>query len=151
MFKKLLALSILLMFMAHISISQEAMIINDAWVREVPPGSSVSAAYMTIQNKGNDDQLIAISSDFSETAELHTSKVDDSGVATMEMINVLDIPSGKTVELKPGGMHIMLIGIKEPLVGKESVNLKLEFNQAGDIQIEVPVKKSAGNTYHHHN
>lgn len=151
MFKKVLVLSILLMFMAHIAISQEVMIINDAWLREVPPGSSVSAAYMTIQNKGNDDQLIAISSDVSETAKLHTSKVDDSGVATMEMINVLDIPSGKTVELKPGGMHIMLIGLKESLVGKESVNLKLHFNQAGDIQMEVPVKKSAGNTHHHHN
>ncbi len=151
MFKKISVLSILLIFMAQIVISQETMIINDSWVREVPPGSSVSAAYMTIQNKGNDDQLIAISSDVSETAELHTSKVDDSGVATMEMVNVLDIPSGKTVELKPGGMHIMLIGLKESLVGKESINLKLEFSEAGYINVEVPVKKSAGNTHHHHN
>jgi len=149
MFKKVLVLSILLMFIAQIAISQETMVINDAWAREVPPGSSVSAAYMTIHNKGNDDQLIAISSDVSENAELHTSKVDDSGVATMEMIHVLDIPSGKTVEFNPGGMHIMLIGLKESLVGKESINLKLEFSGAGDIQIEVPVKKSAGNTHHH--
>jgi copper(I)-binding protein len=150
MIKKISVLSILLMFVAQIAISQETIIINDAWVRGVPPGSSVSAAYMTIQNKGDDDQLIAISSDVSENAELHTSKVDDSGVATMEMINVLDIPSGQTVEFKPGGMHIMLIGLKESLVSKEIINLTLEFSKAGRIQTEVPIKKSAGEPHHHH-
>jgi len=151
MFKKISVLSILFIIMAQIAISQETMIINDAWVREVPPGSSVSATYMTIQNKGDDDQLIEISSDVSENAELHTSKVDENGVASMEMIKVLEIPAGKTVEFNPGGMHIMLIGLKESLVGKESINLTLEFTEAGEMQIEVPVKKSAGESHHHHN
>ena len=151
MFKKISILSILLMIVAQIASSQETMIINDAWVREVPPGSSVSAAYMTIQNKGSDDKLIAISSDVSESAELHTSKVDDNGVASMEMVKVLEIPSGNTVEFKPGGMHIMLIGLNESLVGKESIDLTLDFSEAGEMQIVVPVKKSAGESHHHHN
>jgi len=155
--KKTLSLGIIFLALAQFSyaennnIIKDKIIINDAWVREVPPGTSVSAVYLTIENKGDDDKLVGMSSEAAENAELHTSKVDENGVATMEMIKILDIPSDNAVELEPGGMHIMLIGLKESLVGKESVNLKLVFDEAGDIVIEVPVKKvGQGGHKHHH-
>lgn len=146
---KVVLLSILFLALAQFVYAEDQIVIKDAWVREVPPGTSVSAVYMTIENKGPSDKLVAISSEVSEAAELHTSKVDENGVATMELIKVLDIPSDSTAELEPGGMHLMLIGLKESLVGKKDVNLKLTFNKAGVVMIEAPVKKSAQMDHHH--
>jgi copper(I)-binding protein len=79
------------------------------------------------------------------------SKVDEDGVATMEMIKILDLPGGEAVELKPGGMHIMLIGLKESLVGKDRVKLNLNFEKSGVVKVEVPVKstKNSGSGHHH--
>ena len=140
----------LIMFaLAQFSYAGDLIEIENAWVREVPPGSSVSAAYMTINNKGEEDKLVGISSDISENVELHTSEVDENGVATMDMIKILVIPSGKTIELNPGGMHIMLIGLKDRLVDKESVSLKLTFEKSGEIMIKAPVKKSNMDTHMH--
>lgn len=135
--------------LAQFSYAGDFIKIDNFWVRDVPPGSSVSAVYMTINNNGEDDRLLAISSDISENAELHTSMVNENDVASMELMKVLDIPSGETVELKPGGMHIMLIGLKESLVDKKSVNLELTFEKAGLIDIEIPVKRSNHETHIH--
>jgi len=148
--KKIFLLGIFFVILAQLCYADDNIVIKDAWVREVPPGTSVSAVYMTIENKGPSDKLVAISSEVSKAAELHTSKVDENGVATMELIKVLDIPSDSTIELEPGGMHLMLIGLKESLVGKKAVNVKLVFDKSGVVTIEVPVKKSAQMDHHHH-
>lgn len=148
--KKTLSVGIFLILLTLFSYADDSILINDAWVREVPPGTSVSAVYMTIENKGGPDKLVDISSKVADKAELHTSKVDENDVATMEMIEVLEIPSDSKIELEPGGMHLMLIGLKESLVGKESVKLQLEFDKAGVVIVEVPVKKSAQIHHSHH-
>ena len=148
--KKTIVALILFFVLAQFSFAQDNIVISDAWVREVPPGTSMSAGYMTIENNGDeDDKLVSMSSKAAESAELHISKVDNNDVATMEMIEVLDIPSNNSIELEPGGMHVMLIGLKESLVGKDSVDLKLVFEKAGEVMIEVPVKKSAQMDHHH--
>ena len=149
--KKTLLPLILFLALAQFSYAEDSIVISDAWVREVPPGSSVSAGYMTIENKGkNDDKLINLSSDIAESTELHKSKVSEDGVATMEMIEILELPEGESVELKPGGMHIMLIGIKESLIGEESVSLKLVFDKAGEVVVEAPVKSTRNPADGHH-
>lgn len=150
--KKLILPLILLFTLAQFSYAEDSIVISDAWVREVPPGTSVSAVYMTIENKGDQhDKLIGMSSDVAESAELHISKVDENGVATMEMIKMLDLPRGEAVEFKPGGMHIMLIGLKESLVGKDSVKLNLKFEKSEVVEVEAPVKstKNSGSMHHH--
>ena len=150
--KKTIVALILFFVLAQFSFAQGNIVISDAWVREVPPGTSMSAGYMRIENNGDeDDKLVSMSSKAAESAELHISKVDNNDVATMEMIEVLDIPSNNSIELEPGGMHVMLIGLKESLVGKDSVDLKLVFEKAGEVMIEVPVKKGQpGGHKHHH-
>lgn len=150
--KKILLSLIIFFALVQFSYAEDNIAISGAWVREVPPGTSVSAGYLTIENKGkHDDKLISLSSDIAETTELHISKVDENGVATMEMIEILELPEGESVELKPGGMHIMLIGIKESLVGKDSVKLKLNFEESGDVTVEAPVKspRSPAGGHHH--
>lgn len=151
--KKIFLSLVLFLSLVHFSYSEADIVITDAWVREVPTEATVSAAYLTIENKGDmADKLMAISSDAAENVEIHMSSVDKKGVAKMEMIKILELPAGEKVELKPGGMHFMLIGLKEPLVGKEKVNLILSFEKAEEINIQVPVKsiKNSGEDHHHH-
>lgn len=151
--KATILFAILYLILAPFTIAEDKIAITDAWVREVPPGSSVSAAYLTIKNTGSEaDKLNAISSDAAENVEIHRSSVDGQGVAKMEMIKVLELPAGEKVELKPGGMHLMLIGLKESLVGKDKITLILDFDESDNVSIEVPVKssKDSGEVHHHH-
>lgn len=143
----------MLMFFAfvHFSYAEADIVVSDAWVREVPPGATVSAAYMTLVNRGDQiDKLTGISSGAAENVELHISKVDDNGVAKMERVYMLELPVGETVLLKPGGMHLMLIGLKGPL--SDTVTINFSFEESGDIKVEVPVKssKDSGEVHHHH-
>ena len=118
--KKILISVILLFMTAVYSHGQNDIGVKDAWVREVPPASNVTAVYMIIENQGNeDDKLVGVSSEISGSAEIHVTTIDDRSVAKMEMKKEIEIPRGETVELKPGGTHIMLIDLKEPLNGKD--------------------------------
>lgn len=149
--KKILLPIILIFALVQFSYAEDNIVISDAWVREAPPGTSVSAGYMTILNNGmEDDKLIGMSCDIAESTELHISKVDENGVATMEMIKILELPEGESVELNPGGMHIMLIGLKESLVGKDSIVLNLNFEKSGNVKVEVPVKSGRNPAGRHH-
>lgn len=134
--------------------AQEAITVTEAWVREVPPSSTLTAAYMNIANNGGeDDKLVSVSSTAAETTEIHLSSVDDKGVAKMEKVNEVAVPAGGTAELKPGGYHIMLIGLKEPLTDKENVEIVLEFEKAGKITVNAPVKgmdKQSHEDHSHH-
>lgn len=143
--------TILSLTFIQFALAEDNIIISDAWIREVPPGVTVSAAYMTLNNRGNQaDKLTAITSDATENVELHISSVNEKGVAKMERIKALEIPAGESVELKPGGMHLMLIGLKGPL--EDSVTINFSFEGSGDIRVEVPVKKTkdSGEVHHHH-
>ncbi|MEQ9619226.1 MAG: copper chaperone PCu(A)C [Deltaproteobacteria bacterium] len=134
-------ISMMLVFLtAGFSHAENRIAIKDAWVREVPPASSITAVYFTIENQGNeDDKLVDVSSEISGSAEIHVTTVDDKSVAKMEMKKEIDIPKGETIELKPGGAHIMLIDLKEPLTDKNEIDLDLTFAKAGDVEIKAVV------------
>lgn len=124
-----------------LSYAEENITVSDAWVREVPPSSTVTAAYMKITSNGaQDDRLVGVTSQLSDTAEMHISTVDENGVARMSQVEGIDIPKGGTVELKPGGYHIMLIGLKGPLAGQESAELILNFKNAGEVKVDAQIK-----------
>lgn len=139
--KKVFVSIIILFFTAGFSNAESGIAVKDAWVREVPPASSVTAVYMIIQNLGhNDDKLVGVTSDISGSAEIHVTIVDDKGVAKMQMKNEIDIPKGETIELEPGGMHIMLIDLKKPLTDMDEIDLALTFEKAGDVEIRAVVR-----------
>ena len=124
------------------SYAQGKVVVEDAWVGEVPPSSPVAAAYMTIRNDGSsDDKLLGVTADIAGHTMIHETVVDDKGVAKMNMVDALVIPAGKSVTLKPGGTHVMLMDLKEPVTGKEKIELELKFENAGDEKVEAPVKK----------
>lgn len=149
--KRLVASIMFVFVLGGLSYAESNIAVTDAWVREVPPASDVTAAYLKIENKGDeDDKLRGVSTDVAGAAEIHVTTVDDKGVAKMEMREELDVPAGEVVELEPGGAHIMLIGLKEPVSGKDKIELDLTFEKAGDVKVEARVMGMDDNHEHHH-
>jgi copper(I)-binding protein len=115
--------------------------IKDPWIREVPPVSRNTAAFMTIINRGSaPDTLIEIKSSASEKAEIHMM-VHEGGVMKMRRIRELTIGPNEEVRLKPGGIHIMLISLKKPLQAGRKVKIILIFRKTGKMTIEALVRK----------
>lgn len=142
------------LFAFSYSNAEDTITVTDAWVRQVPPASTITAAYMKIANNGSeDDKLVSVSSTAAETAEIHLSSVDDKGVAKMEKVDGVAVPAGGAAELKPGSYHIMLIGLSEPLTDQENVEIILDFENAGKVTVSAPVKgmdKQSGEDHSHH-
>jgi len=136
------------------NLSGEIVHIEQGWVREMPPTVMLTAAYMQITNL-TDNTLILIggsSPDFA-TVEIHQT-VFEGGMAKMVPQEQLPIPSHQTVELKPKGLHIMLIDRQRPLKAGDHVNLTLNFkeNMAQTITLEVKTPDNtemSGNMHHH--
>lgn len=118
--------------------------VKDAYVRATPPGLPNSAAFMTVEN--NTDKNIAIvsaTSKVSKVVELHTHSMKD-GVMKMYQVPKIDLLANSKTELKPGGFHVMLIGLYEPLkVGKE-VTLTLKLSNGETKTIIAPIKTVMG-------
>lgn len=113
--------------------------IGHPWARATPPGAQTGGAYLTLKNDGAEDRLLSASSDVSQSVEIHTMSMD-GGIMRMEPVDAgVSLPSGKTVEFKPGGLHIMLLGLKAPLKQGNAFALKLRFEKAGEISVDVKV------------
>jgi periplasmic copper chaperone A len=115
--------------------------IDNPWTRATPKGSSVAGAYMKITNKGSaPDRLVGGSAAVAGRFEVH-SMVMEHGVAKMRPVEGgLEIKPGETVELKPGSLHVMLMGLKQPLEKGQKVKGTLEFEKAGKVDIEYAVE-----------
>jgi copper(I)-binding protein len=113
--------------------------IKDAWARATPGKAENGAAYLTIVAPAT-DKLVAVSSPAAKKTGLHTMTTED-GIMKMRPLDGLDVPANQPVTLKPGGIHIMLQGLNEPLQAGKSFPLTLTFEKAGERQVEVAVEK----------
>jgi copper(I)-binding protein len=115
--------------------------IAEPWSRATPRGASVAAGYMKITNEGTvADRLLSGSSEVAPTVEVHEMSMDN-GVAKMRPLKAgLEIKPGETVELKPGSLHVMFVGLKKPLMAGDRVKALLVFEKAGPISIEYDVR-----------
>ena len=112
--------------------------IVSAWARATPPGADNGAIYFTIVNHGDGDKLLGARSSASRGAEIHGSAARN-GVVEMQRTEALTIGARASVELAPGGTHVMLVGLTAPLAAGAKVNLTLVFAAAGEVAVEVPV------------
>ncbi|MGH8352985.1 MAG: copper chaperone PCu(A)C [Pseudomonas sp.] len=120
------------------------------WSRALPPNAPVGAAYFVVHNNGKrEDRLLGAQTPRAEKAELHTH-VQLGEVMKMQKIDSLGIPPGGTVTFAPGGNHLMLFGLKQPLVAGERFALTLEFEKAGKVEVEVAVEAEAPAEQHQH-
>ena len=136
----LLALGAGLTLLVSAAVAQNGEIkITDAWARATPGGAQTAAAYMTMTAPAG-DRLTGLSTPVAQKADLHSMTMDGS-VMRMRPVEVLDLPAGKPVALKPGGYHIMLTGLAKPLEAGQSFPLTLDFAKAGARQVTVTVEK----------
>src|ERR1700730_2713370 len=114
--------------------------VSNAWARATPAKAENGAAYVTILSPTS-DRLLSASSPVAKKAELHTMEMAGM-VMKMRPIAGLDIPAGQPIALKPGGEHIMLIGLQQPLHEGQSFTLTLNFEKAGARTVSVAVEKA---------
>jgi copper(I)-binding protein len=119
--------------------SEERLAVVSAWARATPPGADVAAAYLTVENRGDtDDALIGASTAAAGSVTIHET-VEENGVAAMRPLERMTIPAGDTLEMQPGGAHLMLMDLSVPLDEGETVPLTLTFEKEGEITIDVAV------------
>lgn len=123
--------------------AEPAVHVIDAWARATPPGAENGAVYLKILNHGADDRLIGARTSAARAAELHTSATRD-GVVEMRPTDALPIGAGATVELAPGGTHVMLVGLASRLEAGAHLGLTLVFAKAGEITVDVTVVDARG-------
>ena len=114
--------------------------IKHPWAKATVEGAPVAGGFMTIVNTGAEpDRLVRIASDVSGMIQLHEMKVEDGIMKMNEVPGGIEIAPGATVELKPGGLHVMFMGIKAPFKEGEKVKAVLTFEKAGDVEVEFKV------------
>ena len=114
--------------------------VTKAWARATIGAGDNGAVYVTVVNRGTaPDRLLASETPVSRKAALHGHKMDDEGVMRMRPVEALEIAPGATVTLKPGHLHIMLMGLALPLREGDEFELTLRFEKAGAMTVAVPV------------
>ena len=115
--------------------------VEHAWARATPGGAKTAALYMTLVNKGAaEDRLVSVSTPVAARAEVHDSTTEN-GVMRMRPLAALPVKPGTPTVLKPGGYHVMLTELKQPLVAGQSFALSLTFEKAGTIEATASVEK----------
>jgi periplasmic copper chaperone A len=137
---KLLALGAGLMLFSTATLAQVGDIqIKGAWARATPGGAQTAAVYVTVES-ANGDRLTGVSTPAAQQADIHSMTMEGS-VMKMRQVDGIDLPAGTAVTLKPGGYHIMLTGLAQPLAEGQSFPLTLDFAKAGARQVTVSVEK----------
>ncbi len=125
--------------------AKQSITVQAPWARASAGMARAGAAFMTITNHtAHGDRLLAAQTNVSKRAELHTH-IMEGAVMRMRSIPHIDIPAGKSVKLRPGKHHVMLMGLHNPLREGSHFPLTLEFEKAGKVQIKVMVKGAAAN------
>jgi copper(I)-binding protein len=120
--------------------NKPAIEIDAPWARASAGMTASGAGYMTMRNTGAaGDRLIAASTPAAARTELHTMAMDGD-VMRMRRVEAIDIPAGGTAELKPGGLHVMLFGLKQPLKDGDRIPLTLRFEHAGELTVQLGVR-----------
>ncbi|MDX1415021.1 MAG: copper chaperone PCu(A)C [Candidatus Promineifilaceae bacterium] len=119
--------------------------VTDVWGRNSPMAAQNGAFYMVISNNsGQDDTLIGAQADICGTVELHEMYKKENDVMGMRQVpgGEIELPSGDTVELKVGGLHVMCIGKKAPFEVGDKFPITLQFANAGDMEVTAEIRES---------
>ncbi|EJC63297.1 copper chaperone PCu(A)C [Alcaligenes ammonioxydans] len=135
------------------TLAQAEVTVTDPWVRATVPGQQATGAFMVLKSTDN-AQLLGASSSLSKQVEVHEMAMENE-VMRMRQVEKIDLPADTAVDLKPGGYHIMLLGLDKQLEVGSSVDLTLEIlNAAGqkeELKVHAPVRalnSKAGQGHH---
>lgn len=134
----LLALSAL---PARVHAQATTVVAHDAWVREAMGARKVTAVFLTLENTGTASRsVVSGTADVAETLELH-EMVRDGTMMKMSPVKSIEVPAGARTELKPGGLHLMLFGLKRTLAAGDSVRVTLAMDDGSTLAITAGVRK----------
>ena len=118
--------------------------VENPYARAVPQGQPNSAAFMVLKNTTNQDRAVVNArSNASKVVELHTHK-KEGGMMRMRQVEKIEVKANSETVLKPGGLHIMFIGLKQSFKAGNKVELELEFDNGEKVKITAPIKMVAG-------
>ncbi len=148
--RKLTCLALFLMTLAGCGQSTpDELTIEDGYIRVPSPGASMAAAYLTLQGP-TADRLVSAEIEGVGITELHTVHRDENGVMRMRPVEGYDLPAGGTVVLEPGGNHLMLMGITQPLEAGETRTATFTFESGVETVVELAVKDQQRGGGHNH-
>lgn len=114
--------------------------VDHPWSRATAPQARNGAAYFVLNATGAEsDRLLSAASPVAEKVELHTHLMED-GVMKMRPVTAIEVAPGSPTTLQPGGLHVMLLGLKAPLAKGEKFPLTLKFEKAGELKVDVKVE-----------
>lgn len=115
-------------------------IVEDAWARPGTEGNN-SAAYMTIENDGDEDLILTgASGDVARAVEVHESTTED-GMMEMNEVEEVVVPAGDSLALEPGGHHVMMMSINQDLEPGDTFTLNMQFDGLDDVEVDVTVEE----------
>ncbi|MCC5781085.1 copper chaperone PCu(A)C [Nitratireductor sp. B36] len=116
--------------------------LDQPWTRATPPGAKAAGGFVTIVNGGEeDDRLVSAEAAFAGRVELHTMDMTDGVMKMRHLPDGIPVPAGETVNLAPGGLHVMFMELKKPIAEGAPVSVTLTFEKAGSIEVEMSVAK----------
>ena len=115
-----------------------AVKVEAAWARPTVAGQAAGGGFLKITGGAAADRLLGGSSTISKSVELHSMQMDGD-VMRMREVPGIAVPAGQAVELKPGGLHLMFMGLKRPLKAGDTVPLTLRFEKAGEVKVDVEI------------
>jgi copper(I)-binding protein len=116
------------------------LVIGHPWSRPAAAGIPTGVAYLTITNNGpKEEVLLGARTAAAQRVEMHHTIVSE-GMARMRPLPQITIPAGSSVKVEPGGIHLMLVGLKAPLTAGDEIPLTLVFREAGDVEVEIKVE-----------
>ncbi len=120
---------------------KDAIVMDQAWARATPPGAPVAGGFVTIRNTAKRaDRLLSATSPDARLVEIHEMNMDNGVMRMRRIDDGLAIAPNATLELKPGGYHLMFIGPKHPFVQGETITATLRFEQAGTREVRFEVR-----------
>lgn len=118
-----------------------SIVVEQPWARATPPGAKTGAAYLTVVNNGTTaDRLLGATTPLADKVEFH-KETEESGVSRMREVPSVEVQPGARVSLKPGEMHMMMVGLKQPLKEGQNLPLTLQFEKAGSIAVTAAIGK----------
>jgi hypothetical protein len=124
---------------AAATVTVGSLTLSGFWTTATPPGAPTAAAYLTITNNGPaTDSLVAVSAPWASIGMLHRMDLTN-GIASMQMVPMIDIPPGKTVTLNPDAFHVMFVTLTRPLKAGDMLPMTLVFAKAGRVEVTLPV------------
>lgn len=128
------------------TVSAGELELTAGFTKAMLPGQPVGGGFITITNKGGeDDKLVSATSAQAGEVQLHEMAMEGDVMKMRQLNDGIAIPAGETVELKPGGLHLMFFKVSEPFKEGETVNVTLTFEKAGAVDVALPVGPARGN------